>query len=445
MSKRVVILGSGESGIGAAILAKKQGFDVFVSDKGKIKSSYIDELNAHQIAFEQGEHTLEKINNADIIIKSPGIPDKIQLIKDLKALGKEIISEIEWGYRYCNGKIVAITGSNGKTTTTSLVFHILQKAGYNVSLGGNIGKSFARLVATSPTEWYVLELSSFQLDGCVSFRPHVAVLCNITEDHLDRYDYKFENYIASKLSITKNQTQQDYFIYCAEDPVTISYLPLVTSSVNSIPFSIEKQGENGAYIEDNQFIINLDKPYTIMSINEFALKGTHNSYNSMAAGIAAKLVGVRKETIRESLQDFASLEHRLEFVANINGVEYINDSKATNVNSVWFALETMNKQVVWIVGGVDKGNDYTILQKLVQEKVKAIICLGKDNDKLHKAFSSEVGYIVDADSAQEAVRLASNIADSGDVVLLSPACASFDLFENYEDRGNQFKRSVRNL
>ncbi|MCO5232592.1 MAG: UDP-N-acetylmuramoyl-L-alanine--D-glutamate ligase [Chitinophagales bacterium] len=445
MSKRVVILGSGESGIGAAILAKKQGFDVFVTDKGIIKPSYIDELNTYQIEFEQGQHTLEKITNADIIIKSPGIPDKVELIKTLVALGKEIISEIEWAYRFCNGKILAITGSNGKTTTTSLIYHILKKAGYHVSLGGNIGKSFARLIATSPTEWYVLELSSFQLDGCVTFRPNIAVLCNITEDHLDRYDYKFENYIHSKFSITKNQTEQDYFIYCADDPVTITHLNGITSSVTQIPFSIENQSGAKAYISDNQFIINLEKPYTIMPINEFALQGIHNSYNSMAAGVAAKLVGVRKETIRESLQDFTNLEHRLEFVATINGVDYINDSKATNVNSVWYALETMNKQVVWIVGGVDKGNDYTILQKLVQEKVKAIICLGKDNNKLHQAFTNEVGYIVDADSAQEAVRLASHIAESGDVVLLSPACASFDLFENYEDRGNQFKRCIRNL
>lgn len=445
MSKRVVILGSGESGTGAAILAKKLGFDVFVSDKGEIKSRYQQELDGLGVDYESGQHTVEKIENADLIIKSPGIPDKAPLIKDLKAAGKEIISEIEFGYRYAEGKIIAITGANGKTTTTSLIFHILQKAGLNVALGGNIGKSFARLVADAPAEWYVLEISSFQLDGCIHFKPFISVLCNITEDHLDRYEYKYENYIQSKLSITKNQDAEDYFIYCADDPTTKEYLHWVTSSVTKVPFSIEEQPAFGAYIQEKHFIINTDKQHFIMPINEFSLQGIHNSYNSMAAGVAAKLIGVRKETIRESLQDFANLEHRLEFVATVNGVDYINDSKATNVNSAWYALETMNKQVVWIAGGVDKGNDYTILKKLVQEKVKAIICLGKDNEKLHKAFADAVGYIVDADNAKDAVLLAQNISEKGDVVLLSPACASFDLFENYEDRGNQFKRYVRNL
>lgn len=445
MSERVVILGSGESGTGAAILAKKLGMDVFVSDKGDIKPQYRDELNAIGVEFESGAHTAEKIFHADIVIKSPGIPDKAPLIKELKAAGKEIISEIEFGYRYAKGKIIAITGANGKTTTTSLIYHILQKAGYDVALGGNIGKSFARLVAETPAEWYVLEISSFQLDGCVDFKPHVSVLCNITEDHLDRYEYKYENYIQSKLSIAGNQDAEDYFVYCADDPTTKEYLHWITSPVKKVPFSIEEAPEFGAFIQDKQFIINTDKQHFIMPINEFTLQGIHNSYNSMAAGVAAKLIGVRKETIRESLQDFANLEHRLEFVATVNGVDFINDSKATNVNSAWYALETMNKQVVWIAGGVDKGNDYTILKKLVQEKVKAIICLGKDNEKLHSAFADAVGYIVDADSAQEAVQLAHNISEKGDVVLLSPACASFDLFENYEDRGNQFKRYVRNL
>lgn len=445
MSKRVVILGSGESGTGAAILANKLGMEVFVSDKGVIKDAYRDELSSIGVEFESGQHTEEKIFNGDIIIKSPGIPDKVQLIKDLKAAGKEIISEIEFVYRYAEGKIIAITGANGKTTTTSLVYHILKNAGYDVALGGNIGKSFARLVAHAPAEWYVLELSSFQLDGCVTFKPHVSILCNITEDHLDRYEYKYENYIKSKLSITKNQSAEDYFVYCADDPTTKEYLHWVTSPVKKVPFSIEESVTFGAYLENEQFIINTDKQEHIMPINEFSLQGIHNSYNSMAAGVAAKLVGVRKEAIRESLQDFANLEHRLEFVATVNGVDYINDSKATNVNSAWYALETMNKQVVWIAGGVDKGNDYTILKKLVQEKVKAIICLGKDNEKLHSAFADVVGYIVDAGSAQEAVQLAQNISEKGDAVLLSPACASFDLFENYEDRGNQFKRYVRNL
>ncbi|HUH73289.1 MAG TPA: UDP-N-acetylmuramoyl-L-alanine--D-glutamate ligase [Chitinophagales bacterium] len=445
MSKRVVILGSGESGTGAAILAKKLGYDVFVSDKGPIKEVYQTELNDAQIEFESGTHTVEKITNADLIIKSPGIPETAPLVQQLKAQGVEIISEIEFGYRHSNGKIIAITGSNGKTTTTSLIYHILQKANYDVALGGNIGKSFARLVANTPAEWYVLELSSFQLDGIVDFKPYISVLCNITEDHLDRYDYQYENYIKSKLSITKNQNTEDYFIYCADDSSTKEYLNWVTSPVTKVPFTMEFEPQFGASILDKQFIIQTNQLTSIMPINEFALKGIHNSYNSMAAGMAAKLVGVRKEAIRESLQDFANLEHRLEYVANVNGVDYINDSKATNVNSAWYALETMNKQVVWIAGGVDKGNDYTILKKLVEEKVKAIICLGKDNEKLHKAFADVVGYIVDADNAKDAVMLANNISERGDAVLLSPACASFDLFENYEDRGQQFKRYVRNL
>jgi len=445
MAEKVVILGSGESGTGAAILAKKLGMEVFVSDKGAIKPQYQEELDQLGISYESGTHTIEKIRQADIVIKSPGIPDKVQLIKDLKSQGKEIISEIEFGWRYAQGKIIAITGANGKTTTTSLVFHILRNAGYNVALGGNIGKSFARLVANEPAEWYVLELSSFQLDGCVSFRPHVSILCNITEDHLDRYEYQYENYIRSKLSITKNQQEDDFFIYCADDPTTKEYLHWVTSPVKKVPTTIGRQLDYGGYIINEQLFIQTDKHPFNMPINEFALQGIHNSYNSMAAGVAAKLVGVRKETIRESLQDFVNLEHRLEFVATIRGVDFINDSKATNVNSAWYALETMNKQVVWIAGGVDKGNDYTILKNLVAEKVKAIICLGKDNEKLHKAFSDVVGYIVDADSAEKAVQLAYNISEKGDAVLLSPACASFDLFDNYEDRGNQFKRYVRSL
>ena len=445
MSSKVVIMGSGESGVGAAILAQKQGFEVFVSDRGQIKPNYLDELNQHGILFEQGQHSQEMLDAADIIIKSPGIPDNNPIVRSLKEKGKEVISEIEFGYRYVKGKIIAITGSNGKTTTTSLIFHILKKAGLDVALGGNIGKSFARLVAEGVNEWYVLEISSFQLDGCVHFKPYISVLCNITEDHLDRYDHKFENYIQSKLSITKNQDSNDYFIYCYEDPVTNQYLHWVTSPVKKVPFSMGTELTTGAFIKNNQLIINTDKHYTIMPINEFALKGIHNSYNSMAAGVAANLIGVRKETIRESLQDFESLEHRLEFVANINGVDYINDSKATNVNSVWYALETMTRQVIWIVGGVDKGNDYSILKDLVKEKVKAIICLGKDNDKIHHAFSDVVGYIVDTDSAKSAVEAAKNISEKGDIVLLSPACASFDLFNNYEDRGNQFKRYVRDL
>lgn len=445
MSKRIVILGSGESGVGAAILAKVKGFEVFVSDKGMIKNHYKEELNQYDIAFEEGHHTIDLIENADIVIKSPGIPDKNEIVVLLKKKGTPVISEIEWAYRFTKGKIIAITGSNGKTTTTSLTYHILQKEGLNVGLGGNIGKSFARQVALEDKDIYVLEISSFQLDGCVSFKPHVSVLTNITEDHLDRYDYKFENYIKSKFSITQSQTADDFFIYCADDAVTLEYLKLANPEVKMIPFSVHQTFEEGAFTQDNNIHILINKTDFVMPINELALQGTHNTYNTMASGISAKLVGVRKETIRESLQDFQGLEHRLEFVATIRGIDFINDSKATNVNSAWYALESMNKEVVWIVGGVDKGNDYTVLKQLVKDKVKAIICLGKDNEVLHKAFANEVGFIVDADSAQMAVQLAYNMADSGDVVLLSPACASFDLFENYEDRGKQFKRAVRNL
>jgi UDP-N-acetylmuramoylalanine--D-glutamate ligase len=445
VSERVVILGSGESGVGAAILAKIKGYDVFVSDKGIIKDAYKAELNQYKIAFEEGKHSIELIENANIIIKSPGIPDKNEVVYHVRNLGIPVISEIEWAYRFTKGKIIAITGANGKTTTTSLTYHILQKEGMDVGLGGNIGKSFARQVALEDKEWYVLEISSFQLDGCVTFHPYISVLTNITEDHLDRYDYKFENYIKSKFSITQSQTESDYFIYCADDPVTAEYLKMANPKVKMIPFSVQKTFEEGAFVQDQQIHILINKTDFAMPINELALQGTHNSYNTMASGISAKLVGVRKETIRESLQDFQGLEHRLEFVATIRGIDFINDSKATNVNSAWYALESMNKEVVWIVGGVDKGNDYTVLKNLVKEKVKAIICLGKDNEVLHKAFANEVGFIVDADSAQMAVQLAYNMADSGDVVLLSPACASFDLFENYEDRGKQFKRAVRNL
>lgn len=445
MNKKVVILGSGESAIGAAILAKKLGYAVFVSDKNSMSSNAIQTLDNLDIEYESGGHDTQRLLAADLIIKSPGIPDHIPIIQKLVTKNKEIISEIEFGYRHSNGKIIAITGSNGKTTTTSLVYHILQKEGYDVALCGNIGKSFARVIAEEPKEWYVIELSSFQLDGCIQFKPHVAIICNITEDHLDRYNYKFENYIQSKLSIAKNQTEDDYLIYCADDIVTTQYLHWIKSKVRKASFSLSQPTEFGAYIKNEQLTINTDKQIFTMSMDEFALKGTHNTYNSMAAGIAAKLVGVRKATIRESLEDFESIEHRLEFVATIDGVDYINDSKATNVNATWYALETVNEQVVWIAGGVDKGNDYTILKDLVKNKVKAIICIGVDNDKIRKAFANEVGYIVEVDNAQDAVNTAQNIAESGDTVLLSPACASFDLFENYEDRGNQFKRHVRNL
>ncbi len=444
-NRNIVILGSGESGVGAAILAQKQGYGVFVSDFGTIKEVYKLELNKRNIEFEEGQHSEEKILAADIIIKSPGIPDKAPIIKKIKEKQIEIISEIEFAYRFTKAKIIAITGSNGKTTTTSLVYHILKNAGLNVGLGGNIGDSFAKQVAEEDKEYFVLEISSFQLDNCTTFKPHIAILTNITEDHLDRYDYKFENYISSKFSIAKNQTEVDFFIYCLDDEVSKKYLNQFDIKAKLIPFSYYQKLEEGGYIEDKNLIININKNKFTMPTNELALQGIHNTYNSLAAGIGAKLFNVRNEKIRDSFQDFKSLEHRLEFVATVKGVDFINDSKATNVNSTWYALESMIKPTVLILGGVDKGNDYTLIKDLVKEKVKAIICLGKDNEALHQAFANEVGYIVDTQSMEQAVNMAYNIAEKEEVVLLSPCCASFDLFENYEDRGRQFKRNVLNL
>ena len=444
-NRNIVLLGSGESGVGAAILAQKQGYGVFVSDFGTIKEVYKLELNKRNIEFEEGQHSEEKILAADIIIKSPGIPDKAPIIKKIKEKQIEIISEIEFAYRFTKAKIIAITGSNGKTTTTSLVYHILKNAGLNVGLGGNIGDSFAKQVAEEDKEYFVLEISSFQLDNCTTFKPHIAILTNITEDHLDRYDYKFENYISSKFSIAKNQTEDDFFIYCLDDEVSKKYLNQFDIKAKLIPFSYYQKLEEGGYVEDKNLIININKNKFTMPTNELALQGIHNTYNSLAAGIGAKLFNVRNEKIRDSFQDFKSLEHRLEFVATVKGVDFINDSKATNVNSTWYALESMIKPTVLILGGVDKGNDYTLIKDLVKEKVKAIICLGKDNEALHQAFANEVGYIVDTQSMEQAVNMAYNIAEKEEVVLLSPCCASFDLFENYEDRGRQFKRNVLNL
>lgn len=444
-NRNIVLLGSGESGVGAAILAQKQGYGVFVSDFGTIKEVYKLELNKRNIEFEEGQHSEEKILAADIIIKSPGIPDKAPIIKKIKEKQIEIISEIEFAYRFTKAKIIAITGSNGKTTTTSLVYHILKNAGLNVGLGGNIGDSFAKQVAEEDKEYFVLEISSFQLDNCTTFKPHIAILTNITEDHLDRYDYKFENYISSKFSIAKNQTEDDFFIYCLDDEVSKKYLNQFDIKAKLIPFSYYQKLEEGGYIEDKNLIININKNKFTMPTNELGLQGIHNTYNSLAAGIGAKLFNVRNEKIRDSFQDFKSLEHRLEFVATVKGVDFINDSKATNVNSTWYALESMIKPTVLILGGVDKGNDYTLIKDLVKEKVKAIICLGKDNEALHQAFANEVGYIVDTQSMEQAVNMAYNIAEKEEVVLLSPCCASFDLFENYEDRGRQFKRNVLNL
>jgi UDP-N-acetylmuramoylalanine--D-glutamate ligase len=447
VNKRIVILGSGESGVGAALLAKAKGYDVFVSDKGEIKEKYKNELIENQIAFEEGKHTEAFILNANEVIKSPGIPDKVELIKKLRSVNIPVISEIEFAGRYTNAKKICITGSNGKTTTTLLTYHILNKAGYHVGLGGNVGKSFARQVATENYDYYVLELSSFQLDGMYDFKTDVAVLLNITPDHLDRYEYKFDNYALSKFRITQNQTNADAFIYCSDDEVISKFMGIVKPSAKCYPFSIKNQiQKEGAYLEnETQIIININQNQLTMTIEELALQGKHNVYNAMAASIASRIVDVRKDIVRESMTDFVNAEHRLEFVATINGIEFINDSKATNVNSTWYALESMVKPVVWILGGVDKGNDYNQLIDLAKSKVKAIVCLGTDNQKIIDIFSSVVETIVEAKSAKEAVAHSYQIGKKGDVVLLSPACASFDLFENYEDRGMQFKGAVRSL
>lgn len=447
--KSIVILGSGESGVGSAVLAKQKGFEVFVSDKSPIKEKYKTQLIQENIPFEEGMHTEEKILNALEVIKSPGIPDKVELVQKLRAKNIPVISEIEFAGRYTSAKKICITGSNGKTTTTLLTYHILKKAGYNVGLAGNVGKSFAMQVAKENFDYYVLELSSFQLDGMYNFTADIAVLLNITPDHLDRYEYKFENYVASKFRITNNQSNLQYFIYCADDEVITTFMQNNKINAQPVPFSIKKPIDgDGAFLTGNQITLNY-KPNQnqplIMTIEQLALQGKHNVYNSMAASLAARIVDVRKEIIRESLQDFQNVEHRLEFVASINGIEFINDSKATNVNSTWYALESMQKPVVWVCGGQDKGNDYNELTELVKAKVKAIVCLGKDNRKIVEAFKGIVDVIVETDNANDAVAASYKIGKKGDVVLLSPACASFDLFQNYEDRGMQFKAAVRSL
>ncbi|MFT3933274.1 MAG: UDP-N-acetylmuramoyl-L-alanine--D-glutamate ligase [Chitinophagaceae bacterium] len=448
MRKRMVILGGGESGVGAALLAKQQGFEVFLSDSGSLKDVYKKELTDNAIAFEEKGHTEDLVLNADEIVKSPGIPEKNELVKKIRAKGILVISEIELAFRYKgNSKIVAITGSNGKTTTTSLIYHICKHAGLDAALVGNIGYSFAKQVAEDPKPWYIAEISSFQLDDIQTFRPDVAVLTNITEDHLDRYDYKFENYIASKFRIAMNQTKEDFFIYCADDPVTMEYVHKYAINSNPLPFTMQQQQPgNGGFIKNGQMIIEANNSERVtMSIYDFALKGKHNQYNTMAAGIAAATLGLRKDKIREAIESFETLEHRMEPVLTVKGVEFINDSKATNVNSTWYALESMEKPTILILGGVDKGNDYSLLMDLVKEKVKAIVCMGIDNRKIHEAFGKEVELIVNTASAAEAVHAAFHFAEKGDVVLLSPACASFDLFKNYEDRGRQFKEAVREL
>lgn len=442
----LVILGGGESGIGAALLAKQKGLKVFLSDGGLLSENYKKILNENDIEFEEGQHTEEKILNAVEIVKSPGIPEKNELVKKIRKKGIPVISEIELAYRYINdSKIVAITGSNGKTTTTSLIYHICKVAGLNCALVGNIGYSFAKQVAEDPKPLYVAEISSFQLDDIKEFRPHIAVLLNITEDHLDRYDYKFENYINSKFRIIENQTNDDYFIYCLDDEVITKKLETLNLHTNQLPFSMKQELNKGAYIKADQMMLRIYEERISMSIYDFAVKGKHNQYNTMAAGIAACTLDIRKEKIREAIKTFQSLEHRLEYVAAVRGVDFYNDSKATNVNSTWFALESLDKPIILILGGVDKGNDYTLIEDLVKEKVKAIVCLGKDNTKIHSAFKNDVNTIVDTQSAKDAVVAAFRLATKGDAVLLSPACASFDLFRNYEDRGNQFKEAVKDL
>ncbi|MBS1730384.1 MAG: UDP-N-acetylmuramoyl-L-alanine--D-glutamate ligase [Bacteroidetes bacterium] len=446
MKKKIVILGSGESGVGAAILAMRQGFEVFVSDNNLIHENYKNELAQYAIPFEEGGHDEARILSADELIKSPGIPDKIPLLQKVKAKNIPVISEIEWAFRYKNNsQIIAITGSNGKTTTTSLIFHICIKAGLDAALVGNIGKSFARQVALDPKPYYIVEISSFQLDGIKNFKADTAVLMNITEDHLDRYDYKFENYINSKFKILQNQDATNYFVFNADDEVIQKKLEKISPLSNPLPFSMKHEIKKGAYISQDQMLLNVREERFNMSIYDFALKGKHNQYNTMAAGIAAATIGIRKEKIREAIKDFQSLEHRMEYVATIRGIEFINDSKATNVNSTWYALESMQKPVVLILGGVDKGNDYQLIKDLVREKVIGIVCLGKDNKKIHESFEAIVPVMIDTDNTPDAVKIAYQIASKDSIVLLSPACASFDLFKNYEDRGNQFREAVKNL
>ncbi len=446
MSKHIVILGGGESGVGAALLAKQQGYTVFLSDGGILKEKYKQELTTAEIDFEEGGHTTDKVLLADEVVKSPGIPEKNDLVKLIRSKGISVISEIELAYRFKGeSKIIAITGSNGKSTTTSLIYHICETAGLDCALVGNIGYSFAKQVAEDPKEWYIAEISSFQLDDINTFKADVAILLNITEDHLDRYEYKFENYINSKFRIIENQTINDFFIYCDDDEIITQKLPFLTIHTNPLPFSMKHEVKKGGYIKGDQMMLRIQEERVSMSIYDFALKGKHNQYNTMAAGIAAATIGIRKEKIREAVNNFHNLEHRMEFVAMVRGIEFINDSKATNVNSTWYALESMNKPTVLILGGTDKGNDYSLITDLVKEKVKAIICMGVDNKKIIETFKGLVPVIIETDSAKKAVNAAFRSAAKDDIVLLSPACASFDLFKNYEDRGKQFKEAVKEL
>jgi len=443
----MVILGGGESGVGAALLAKKEGYDVQLMDEGSLKDGYRSELREAGIVFTEGAIDQELLLNAEEVVKSPGIPEKNQWVKLLRAKNIPVISEIELAYRHKGtSRVIAITGSNGKSTTTALTYHICRTAGLDCALVGNIGYSFARQIATDPKELYVAEISSFQLDDIVSFRPDVAVLLNITEDHLDRYEYKFENYVRSKFRIVMNQTSKDHFIYNLDDEVIVNYMEQNQIQSIQLPISMKQKVDKGGYIKDSEMHVKVkpEEPQQ-MSIYDFALKGRHNQFNTMAASVAGATMDIRKNKIREAVQTFENLEHRMEPVSTVRGVEFINDSKATNVNSTWFALESMTKPTVLILGGIDKGNDYSLLHELVAEKVKAIVCMGVDNTKIHQAFSDKVDVIVDTASAEDAVRAAFKLSAPGDVVLLSPACASFDLFKNYEDRGKQFKDAVRNL
>jgi UDP-N-acetylmuramoylalanine--D-glutamate ligase len=443
---KLVILGAGESGVGAAILAAKEGYRVFVSDAGMILEKYKTVLSEKGIEYEEGKHSEERILEADEVMKSPGIPEKSSLVMKIRSRGIPVISEIELAYRHKGGsRIVGITGSNGKTTTTSMTYHICKHGGLDCAMVGNIGISFAKQVAEDPKQWYIAEISSFQLDDIKDFRPDIAILTNITEDHLDRYEYRFENYIRSKFSIIKNQTKTDYFIFCADDPIIGQHIKEFSFQSNPLPYTMQKEPNPGGFIRNGQMSLQTGNETLKMSIYDFALKGIHNQYNTLAAGLAAVTIGIRKDKIREAVQSFESLEHRMEYVSTVRGVEFINDSKATNVNSTWYALESMQKPVVLILGGIDKGNDYSLMRDLVKEKVKAIVCMGLDNRKIHDAFQNDVPVIVDTSSAREAVKSSFQLAAKGDIVLLSPACASFDLFKNYEDRGNQFKEAVRDL
>ena len=445
---RLAVLGGAESGVGAAVLAKVKGFDVFLSDNGKIKQEYADMLRKWDIPFEEGGHTEEKVLSADEVVKSPGIPDTAPLVRKLRDRGTGIISEIEFASRYDSAKKICITGSNGKTTTTSLIYYLLQNAGLNVGLGGNIGKSYALQVATEKHDYYVLEISSFQLDGCYEFRPDIAIITNITPDHLDRYDYKLENYVRSKFRITRNLRPEDCFIFDSDDDITIAHLDKIVLKAKALPFSQKEEVRQGAFLRGgDEIVLRYGEDESSIYLKELALGGKHNIYNSMAAALAAKAAGIDNSIIRDSLRTFKAIEHRLEPVLSVGGVLYINDSKATNVDAAWYALDAQTRPVVWIVGGTDKGNDYSCLEGLVKDKVKAIVCLGVDNRKIHEAFEPIVGKdrMVDTLSAEEAVKESARLATEGDVVLLSPCCASFDLFSCYEERGEKFKDAVRRL